>query len=405
MVEDVAARSSPGDPQRRRVYLLIYSVDDRGGVQQSVATLANALADHHEVEVISVHRQRPRPVSDFDPRVRISYLVDRRKVGITARRGLRGRLLRRLDRLRPRLIHPPGDDHRFSLLAELQIIRKLRRLQPGILVTNRPVLHVAGARYAPRHVPVIAFEHGTLLSRGTKKREAMRRYGSGLAALVVLNDHDREANAELLEGVVSRVRAIPNGIPRLPEVGEEHKQEPVIVSAGTLLQRKGFDRLIRAFVPVATKHPDWQLHIYGRGRQRPRLARQIRRLGLEDRVSLKGFTDDLDTAFAESSLVAVGARFEAFGMTIVEAMSQGVPVVSFDCPNGPRNIIKHGQDGVLVPDGNIKAFSRALLQMVEDDDRRAQMGLAARENVRRFEIGTVLDEWDRLFDEVSPRGP
>ncbi|HET7329007.1 MAG TPA: glycosyltransferase family 4 protein [Nocardioidaceae bacterium] len=395
--------ASPARRRSRRIYLLLASIDDHGGVQRSVTTLANGLADRHRVEVISVSRSRARPPLELDSRVRVSYLVDRRGADGAVRGTVLRPLSRWLDRRRPRLVNPAADNRSYSLLSELRIIRKLVTLRPGILVTNRPSLHVAGARYAPRRVPVVAFEHGALVSRGRIKRARMRRYGDRLAAVVTLNETDREANAELLDGIVARVSMIPNAVSHIPAAAAELTRQPVIVSAGTLLRRKGFDRLLRAWAAVCDQHPDWQLHIYGRGRERRRLEQLVTRLGVQEQARLRGYSRDLGDVIARSSILAVTSRYEAFGMTIVEAMAQGVPVVSFDCPNGPRNIIRHGHDGLLVPNGDVRAFSAELTRLIEDEALRRTMGQAARQNVRRFDIERVIDQWDALFDEVAPR--
>ncbi|MFP3471003.1 glycosyltransferase, partial [Micrococcus sp. SIMBA_144] len=95
----------------------------------------------------------------------------------------------------------------------------------------------------------------------------------------------------------------------------------------------------------------------------------------------------------KSSIYALSSRFEGFGMVIVEAMQCGVPVVSFDCPKGPGEIIKHNEDGILVEDGNIEAFADSLIRLIEDKDLREKFSENGMENVKRYEIDEIGTKW------------
>ena len=110
-----------------------------------------------------------------------------------------------------------------------------------------------------------------------------------------------------------------------------------------------------------------------------------------------GRTRHLDAKLAEASVFALSSRFEGFGMVLVEAMSHGVPVVSFDCPRGPGEIIDEGVDGLLVPEGDVEALSAALLELVEDPERRRAMGEAAARAAERFGVAPVAERWEALL--------
>ena len=118
-----------------------------------------------------------------------------------------------------------------------------------------------------------------------------------------------------------------------------------------------------------------------------------------------GATRDLGEALSQGSLFVLSSRFEGFGIVLVEAMSKGLAVVSFDCPRGPGEIIEDGRDGVLVPAGDVGALSRALLGVVEDEERRRALGAAALESARRYDPGAVGAGWAALVDELAPRIP
>jgi glycosyltransferase involved in cell wall biosynthesis len=173
-----------------------------------------------------------------------------------------------------------------------------------------------------------------------------------------------------------------------------------VVAAGRLVPVKRFDLLIEAFAAVAAEYPDWKLRIYGRGEEQQRLRGLIDRLGLYNNVFLMGAVTPMEAEWVKGSIGAATSSFEPFGMTIVEAMRCGLPVVSTDCAYGPGEIIAPGQDGRLVPVGDRDALAGALLDLVGDDELRRRMGRAALENSRRFAPAPVVAQAERLFEEL-----
>ena len=125
--------------------------------------------------------------------------------------------------------------------------------------------------------------------------------------------------------------------------------------------------------------------------------------GLYDRVLLMGRTRHMGEALAEASLFVLSSRFEGFGMVIVEAMSKGLPVVSFDCPRGPGEIVRHGRDGILVPAGDVAGLANGMLELIEDVPRRRAYGTAAVENARSFAVGSIAERWEELLHEQANR--
>ncbi|NGO73808.1 glycosyltransferase, partial [Streptomyces boncukensis] len=176
---------------------------------------------------------------------------------------------------------------------------------------------------------------------------------------------------------------------------------PVVAAAGRLARGKRFDLLIEAFREVAARHPDWRLRIYGGGAERARLAELVERLGLRDAVRLMGPCTPIEPEFARASIVASASDAESFGMTLVEAMRCGVPVVSTDCPLGPAEIVEDGATGRLVPPGDSGALAAALLELIEDEPLRRSMAAAARERSRAYDPAPIALRYERLFEDLE----
>jgi glycosyltransferase involved in cell wall biosynthesis len=192
------------------------------------------------------------------------------------------------------------------------------------------------------------------------------------------------------------VEQIPNAVPDLG--GERASPDsPIVVAAGRLTPQKGFDLLIGAFATVARERPGWQLRIHGAGPQRAELRRLIGEHSLYSSVFLMGPTQQLGEALAQGSIFVLSSRFEGFGMVIVEAMSKGLAVVSFDCPRGPSEIISHGRDGLLVPELDTAALGAAIRELAGDRERRAELGAAAIETARRYDREAIGARWDALL--------
>ena len=383
----------------RKVHILLMNAYGMGGTIRTTLNLVEELKRTHEVELISVIRRRERPLFEFPPGIEVSTVDDRRRSAQAE--GPPGWLARRLKGMRSLLVHP--EDWAFAASnawSDVLLIRKLRSLEGGVLISTRPAFNLIVAKFAPARVVTVAQEHLNYHAHRPRLAREIKRHYSKLDALVVLTHDDRRDYGDLLAGSPARVVRITNSLPRLRGEPARERQK-MVIAAGRLTWQKGFDLLIDAFVPVAAKHPDWKLRIYGDGVRRKKLKRRIIRQGVYNNVFLMGATQRLGEMMSRASVFALSSRYEGFGMVIVEAMSKGLPAVSTDCPRGPSEIIDDGRDGILVPNEDVAGLTRGLLELIEDDERRARFGEAASEKAREFDIDVIGAQWVDLFDELT----
>ncbi|WP_062206633.1 glycosyltransferase family 4 protein [Streptomyces sp. NBRC 109706] len=372
-----------------RISFLLHNAYGIGGTIKTTFNLAQALAPRHEVEIISILRHRTDPVFTLDPRVRIRPLVDLR----TERDDPRHR--------RPPKIFPAAEYRfdQYSALTDERIAHCLASLEADVVIGTRPGLNVHLALQGPRNAVLVGQEHLTLDNHPPGLRNELRRVYSRLDALTTVTHADADAYRRKMRLPGVRVEALPNSVPP-PALPPADSGAKIVIAAGRLVRVKRYDLLIRAFARVADERPDWRLRIYGKGEERDRLRALIDELGLYNNVFLMGAASSMEAEWVKGSIGASTSSFEPFGMTLVEAMRCGLPVVSTDCPHGPGEIITPGKDGRLVPVGDQHALSEALLDLIRDDDLRRTMSEAALANSRRYDPVPIIEQAEALFTEL-----
>jgi glycosyltransferase involved in cell wall biosynthesis len=215
------------------------------------------------------------------------------------------------------------------------------------------------------------------------------------ATVITLTHHD----SEFWQDRVGRIRVVPNMLTIHPVPVRSYAAQQV-VAAGRYTGQKGFDLLIKAWDIVVQQYPKWRLVIYGNG-PREEYQAQADQLGIGEHVQCCPATSDIVSRYAESSIFVLSSRYEGFGLVLTEAMSCGLPCVSFDCPYGPSEIIREGEDGFLVPAEDVAALADRLMQLMQSEELRRSMGELARRNVMRYSPERVMEEWKNAILEFK----
>ena len=213
--------------------------------------------------------------------------------------------------------------------------------------------------------------------------------------IVVLTEEDKRINWHNNDRVIVLENPLRFSLVKLSSLTKKK-----VISVGRLSPVKGFSQLIRAFKTVVDLYPDWELHIFGEGPERESLLDEIQSLGLQNSVSLHGTTKQVQEELTQASIYACSSRFEGFGLSILEAMSCGLPIVSFDCPYGPRSLIDNGHSGFLVPLDDVQGLSEKICLLIEDANLRKTMGENAYNSTKKNNLDLVTSRWMDLFLEL-----
>lgn len=379
-----------------KVLFLINDAYGIGGTIKTTFNLGAALAERgHAVEVLSTVRTRDVPQMPVPPAIRLMSLVDPRPANPDYDRAATGRD-------KPARFYPAADfkSAQYNAYVEDRYRRYLAGTDADVVIATRPGLIAYLARFTPPHLVRIGQEH---LVRGQHRkalRDEMPRHLRKIDAFVTVSRRDAEdyrANARIGR---TRLLHIPNSIPA-PGIPPSAGRAKLVVAAGRLVKSKRYDVLLRAFAKVVAERPDWQLRVYGVGDQDRALRDLVLELGLHNHVRMMGGYTPIEPEWAKGSIAAVSADREPFGMTLVEAMRCGVPVVSTDAPHGPGEILDHGVDGLLTPLGDPDAMGDALLRLINDDGLRSSMAAAALASSARYDPAPIAAQYEELFDELA----
>ncbi|MBO4230924.1 MAG: glycosyltransferase family 4 protein [Bacteroidales bacterium] len=380
---------------------IVYCTDSicyHGGIAVVTITKANALAriPGNEIWIAVSDNRRPSPVLPLSPEVRlvdfgVDYYEDDWRSRFHALKGIflkrrihKNKLKEFLCSVAPDIVISTGTSEKHFLpfikvtskpafIREIHFTSDYRKLSAGSVI-DRLLARIADF-----------VDYRLLISRYDK--------------IVLLSEEDRHAN---WSAEMSNISVIPDPLCYVPE-RVSTLDNKVVIAVGRLVRQKNFSSLVRAWRKVSDRCPGWELQIWGEGGERSMLESLISSMGLSGSVKLMGYSDNIMARYPDASIFVLSSLFEGFGMVIVEAMSCGLPVVSYACPCGPKDIIKDGFDGFLVPQGDEDALADKICELIEDENKRGRMGKAALADSLRFDINPVIRLWMDLFGKTIPR--
>ncbi|MDE6453682.1 MAG: glycosyltransferase family 4 protein [Muribaculaceae bacterium] len=293
---------------------------------------------------------------------------------------------------------------RFKWRQNMRILKALRRFRPDITVAV-PTWLTLGMFMAPGRLVLESHDYRPL-TFVSEKSSRYKRFKAAVAELLASAVVTLTLEDKALWPAAGRVELIPNFSNISHPAQSTGRREGDAVAMVRLAPQKQIDLLIDAWAEVTRRHPHATLDIYGDGPQREWLQQRIEALALDGCVRLRGCTSDATAEYASHGFLVLSSMHEGFGLVLIEAMACGCPCVAVDCPAGPREIIDHGRDGLLVPyrgltrEQQMRNLADAICSMLDNPERTAEMGRRARTSVARFDKDAIMSRWEKLFKDL-----
>ncbi|MER6202884.1 glycosyltransferase [Streptomyces sp. NPDC001586] len=380
--------STPGG---RDIFIVSNNVDELGGVTTWSHQMARLFTDRgHRVHIVGIApvAEEIRQQLPQDLPYAMTTLYDAHPPSARRLRGIKGRLNA------PERRRQAARRAKMRVKAE-QLGELLRAARPGAVVIVTQVWAMEWVALADtKGLSVIGMSHESFeASHKSTRGERVRRYYPEVDRLLVLTAEDADL---WIRAGMENVGSMPNPLPFMPDTPAP-RTEKVVACVGRLAFEKGVDLLLDAWADAAPHHPDWVLRIYGAGAEEEALRAHCTSLGLDDSVEWMGSTGDVLGALRGASVFAQASRAEGFPITLLEAMAAGVPVAAFDCAPGVREIVEHGEDGLLARLGNTMELAGHLSALMSDRELRDRLGDNAFHAVKRYSSTDITDRWEKLF--------
>lgn len=375
---------------------IVYCTDSicyPGGIQNITITKANGLAQMgHQVWIIVTDNKYP-PLHPVDPKVQvinlnINYFEDDWKSKfyviksiLIKRRKHKKAISRILNDINPDVVISTGTSEK-NFLPNIRL--------NSIPVFIREIHNQKGYRLS--HARSLFGKIMAIIGNWYDYSWNINKYDQ----IVILTNEDKELNWRNN----NKVCVISNPVTLATDIKTSSLTNKKFITAGRLVHQKNHKSLINAWKIVNQKHPDWHLEIWGDGALKNELSKQINTLGLNNKVLLMGYTNDVISQMQKASGYALSSLFEGMPLVLIEAMSCGLPIVSYTCQCGPKDLIEHGKNGFLCEVNDEIKLAEYICSIIEDDKLRIKMGQASKKKSEEFKIEKIATQWTELFQTL-----
>lgn len=365
---------------------IVYNTDQistHGGIEKVMSTKVNYLVNlpNTEVYIVTTEQQDKKPIYNIDPRVQLIDLkinYDRSKSYFS------------WHNLKKTYQHYTKQKKLYKSIKPNVVISPNFNFDHYWLPFIKQKAKLIKERHSSRYNENKQFRSANILK---KIRFKLNDWIESLYDVIVVLNPDEKSYVRGNNAVV-----IPNPIESSELLANVEAKR--VIAAGRISPVKNFGDLIEAWVQIKSDFPDWELHFYGDDYlgTKETLQKKINEEELQHVIHFKGSSSSMLQVMSEYSIYAMTSKTECFPTVLLEAMSIGLPVVTYDCPNGPRHIVDNGEDGVLVKDQHVDAMAAELKTMMRNTAERKRMQQNAKHNVKRFTTEEVMKQWLSLIN-------
>lgn len=360
-----------------------------GGIENAIVTLANTLVSRYDVEILSVYRLYNEPVYELDEKVKVRY--------ISNDKPNKKEMLYYLKKKNFSMFFKGiSKSLKTGFVKYIKTPIVLKKLDTNVIISTRTVHNFLVSKFTDNKIRKIAWEHNHHNNR-KKYINSLVKSCKNIDNLVLVSD---ELSKFYKSYLGNKVVYIPNCLDKMPSKLSKLDSKN-LVAIGRLSKEKGFDDLLRLFKKISTKHPDWKLNIVGDGMERNNLLDLARELKLGDKVVFHGYQnkDYINNVLLESSIYVMTSHTESFGLVLIEAMSYGVPCVSYTSAQGANEIISDCETGYLIKNRSEDEMIEKIELLIEDEKLRNKLGKNARLRSKNYSNEVVLDKWSKIINK------
>ncbi len=360
-----------------------------GGVENAVVTLANLLCEKYDVEILSVYRLYKEPVYELNHKVKVRYVSNikpnkKEMVYYFKKRNFN------------MFFKGITQSAKTGYVKYIKTAQVLRRLDTDVVISTRTVHNFLVSKFVSNDIKKIAWEH----NHHNNNNKYIKNLVSSCKNVDYLVPVSKELGGFYKEYLGKKVCNIPNCIDKVPTKTSKLDSKNII-AVGRLSKEKGFDDMLRLFKKISTKHPDWKLNIIGDGMEKSTLLDLSSELRLGDKVVFHGYQnkDYINNMLLNSSIYLMTSHTECLPLVLIEAMSYGIPCISYTSAQGANEIIDNEKNGYLISDRNEQEMIDKVDLLIENEKLRKKLGKEARNKSKEYSGEVVLQKWSKLINK------